>query len=194
MGKEKPLRLRAGRCEHGLTAPNGSGSQKEPMMSEYYVKNLITALPLADASALVDHALRIGNENDMLPLSVAVLDAGGHLLAFKREDGSGIMRGDVAIGKAWGALGMGLSSRTIGDRLAERPSFLGALATVSQGRLIPVPGGVLICNGDGGVVGAVGISGDTSDKDEYCAVEAVKAIEYVPHPEEPAAEWKDLGL
>ena len=67
-------------------------------MSDYYVKNLVTALPLAVADAFADHALRIGNEHDMLPLTVAVLDAGGHLVAFKREDGSGIMRGDVAIG------------------------------------------------------------------------------------------------
>ena len=67
-------------------------------MSDYYVKNLVTALPLADADAFVDYALRIGNEHDMLPLRVAVLDAGGHLVAFKSEDGSGIVRGDVAIG------------------------------------------------------------------------------------------------
>ena len=163
-------------------------------MSEYFVKNLVTALPLADASALVDHALKCGHEYGMLPMTVAVLDAGGHLLAFKREDGSGIMRGDIAIGKAWGALGMGISSRTIGKRLADRPSFLDALAGVSQGRFIPVPGGVLICNDDGVVVGAVGISGDTSDKDEFCAVEAVKAIGLVPHPEEAAADWKDSKL
>ena len=144
-------------------------------MSDYYVKHLTVALPLAAASAVVDHALRIGRENAMLPLTVAVLDAGGNLLAFKREDGSGIMRGDIASGKAWGALGMGLSSRTIRNRLADRPSFQASLAAVSQGRFVPVPGGVLICGADGAVVGAVGISGDASDKDEYAAVEAVKA-------------------
>ncbi len=163
-------------------------------MSDYYVKHLTVALSLAAASAIVDHALRIGRENAMLPLTVAVLDAGGNLLTFKREDGSGIMRGDIASGKAWGALGMGLSSRTIRNRLADRPSFQASLAAVSQGRFVPVPGGVLICGADGAVVGAVGISGDASDKDEYAAVEAVKAAGLTPYPSEPADNWAEAGL
>ena len=163
-------------------------------MSDYYVKHLAVALPLADASAIVDHALRIGREHDMLPLTVAVLDAGGHLLAFKREDGAGIMRGDVATGKAWGALGMGISSRTIRNRLADRPSFQAALAAVSQGRFVPVPGGVLICNADGITIGAVGISGDASDKDEFAAIEAIKAAGLTPYPENAAENWKAAGL
>ena len=104
----------------------------------------------------------------MDPLTVAVLDSGGHLLSFQREDGSGILRSDIAIGKAWGALGMGIPSRTIRDRLKDRPAFQNALAVASQGRFIPVPGGVLACNQEGDVLGAVGISGDTSEKDEYC--------------------------
>jgi len=165
-----------------------------PLMSDYYVKHLVTPLPLEKASDIVDHALRLGSENSLLPLTVAVLDAGGNLQAFKREDGSGIMRGDVAIGKAWGALGMGLSSRTIRDRLANRPSFQAALASTSQGRFIPVPGGVLICNDDGAVIGAVGISGDASDKDEYAAIEAVKAVSLTPYPAEPSDDWQDAGL
>jgi len=163
-------------------------------MSDYYVKHLIVPLSLEDASAVVDHALRIGRETDLLPLTVAVLDAGGNLLAFKREDGSGIMRGDIAIGKAWGALGMGISSRDIRNRLADRPSFQAALATASQGRFVPVPGGVLICNAEGVVVGSVGISGDASDKDEYAAIEAVKAASLAPHPDAPADNWNDAGL
>ncbi len=130
----------------------------------------------------------------MLPLAVAVLDTGGHLLAFKRQDGSGIMRGDVAIGKAWGALGMGISSRTIRNRLSDRPSFQAALASVSQGRFVPVPGGVLICDDNNAVIGAIGISGDASDKDEYAAIEAVKAAGLFPYPEEPSDTWKDAGL
>lgn len=163
-------------------------------MSDYYVKHLNVALPLEAASEIVDRALQIGRENSLLPLAVVVLDAGGHMLAFKREDGSGIMRGDVAVGKAWGALGMGISSRTIRNRLADRPSFQAALASVSQGRFVPVPGGVLICGKDETVIGAVGISGDASDKDEYAAVEAVKAAGLVPYPEEPSDTWNDAGL
>lgn len=163
-------------------------------MADHYVKHLATTLPLADAVAIVDQALRLGNEAGILPLTVAVLDSGGHLVAFKRADGSGILRGDIATGKAYGALGMGISSRTIRDRLADRPAFQAAISAASQGRFIPVPGGVLICRADGTAVGAVGISGDASDKDEYCAVEAVKAAGYTPHPEEPAENWQDAGL
>jgi len=163
-------------------------------MSDYYVKHLNVALSLETASQIVDRALQLGNENKLLPLVVAVLDAGGHLLAFKRQDGAGIMRGDVAIGKAWGALGMGISSRTIRNRLADRPAFQAALASVSQGRFVPVPGGVLICAEDQTVIGAVGISGDASDKDEFAAVEAVKSVGLTPYPEEPSETWQDAGL
>lgn len=162
-------------------------------MSDYYVKHLSTPLPLADASAIVDHALRLGNENGLLPLTVSVLDAGGNLVAFKREDGSGILRGDIATGKAWGALGMGISSRTIRDRLSDRPAFQGALSAASQGRFVPVPGGVLICDGNGTALGAVGISGDASDKDEFCAVEAVKAAGYAPIPRSPPRTGRMRG-
>ena len=163
-------------------------------MSDYYVKHLAVALPLAIASDIVDHALRIGRENKLLPLTVSVLDTGGHLIAFKREDGSGIMRGDIATGKAWGALGMGISSRTIRNRLADRPSFQAALAAASQGRFVPVPGGVLICDENDTVLGAVGISGDASNKDEYVAIEAIKALKLTPYPAEPDEHWQDAGL
>jgi len=163
-------------------------------MSDYYVKHLKVALPLEQASAIVDHALRLGRENDLLPLVVVVLDTGGHLIAMKREDGAGIMRTDIATGKAWGALGMGISSRTIRNRLADRPAFQGALGAASQGRFVPVPGGVLICDKEGIVIGAVGISGDASDKDEFAAVEAVKAVKLTPYPAEPNDSWREAGL
>ena len=163
-------------------------------MSDYYVKNLHTNLPLADASAIVDAALRLGREHGLLPLTVAVLDVGGNLLSFKRDDGCGILRGDIAIGKAWGALGMGISSRTIRDRLSDRPAFQGSLAAASQGRFVPVPGGVLICAADDTVVGAVGISGDVSDKDEFCAITAINEVGFNAHPEMPDEKWQDAGL
>jgi uncharacterized protein GlcG (DUF336 family) len=104
-----------------------------------------------------------------------VLDAGGHPVALKREDRSGIMRVDIATGKAWGGLGMGFGSRELFDRSSKQPMFITALAAVSQGRMVPAPGGVLIRGGDGDVVGAVGISGDTSDNDEVCAVAGIEA-------------------
>jgi uncharacterized protein GlcG (DUF336 family) len=154
----------------------------------------MTTLSLDQAATIVDAALAAGRAENMMPLSVAVLDAGGHLLAFKREDGSGILRPQVAIGKAWGALGMGQSSRTLRDRLSDRPSFIGALSTASDGRFFPVPGGVLIRNGDGHTLGAVGISGDTSDKDEFCAIAGVKAASLQSDPAEPDPAWADSKL
>ena len=163
-------------------------------MAEDYVHRLATPLPLAAAETIIDTALKAGRQAGLLPLTVAVLDAGGHLIALRREDGSGILRPDIAIGKAWGALGMGISSRHIRNRLAERPAFQAALAAASQGRFVPVPGGVLVRDPSGAVIGAVGISGDASDKDEYCAIAGIRAAGLTPHPEEPAENWNKAGL
>ena len=163
-------------------------------MSDYYVHRLQVSMPLALAETIANGAIAAGRDVGLLPLTVAVLDAGGVLVVLKREDGSGVLRGDIAIGKAWGALGMGISSRTIRDRLKERPAFQSALAAASDGRFIPVPGGVLVLNDKDEVIGAVGISGDASDKDEYAAVTAVQRAGYTPHPEQPAANWRDAGL
>ncbi|NDB45150.1 MAG: heme-binding protein, partial [Betaproteobacteria bacterium] len=128
-------------------------------MSEQ-LKPLQTSLSLSLANAIVNECLAIRQRENLLPLSVAVLDAGGQLVAFQREDGCGILRYDIAFGKAWAALGMGMSTRLIRDRLANRPAFQGALAAASDGRFIPVPGGVLILNAQSTVIGAVGVSGD----------------------------------
>ncbi|MEE9551217.1 MAG: heme-binding protein [Candidatus Binatia bacterium] len=151
-------------------------------------------LTLGSASTIIDTALAKGREVELLPLTVVVLDSGGNLLALKREDGSGIMRPQVAIGKAWGSLGMGVSSRTLRDRLADRPTFLNALATVSGGRLVPVPGGVIIRNRSGEILGAVGISGDASDKDEFCAISGVEAAGFQPDPAKPSPNWQKASL
>ena len=132
-------------------------------------------LTLAQASTILDTALKKGREKNFQPLSVAVLDAGGHLVAFKREDKSGLLRFDIAYGKAWGALGMGFGSRTLAERAANTPQFFNMLAAASGGRIVTNPGGVLIRDGNGDVIGAVGISGDTSDKDEACAIAGIAA-------------------
>ena len=135
----------------------------------------MSVLTLAQASTVVDAALKRGRETNSAPLTVAVLDAGGHLVAFKREDKSGILRFDIAFGKAWGALGMGHGSRTLFGRTARSAMFFTALAAASEGRFVPVPGGVLIRDDAGDVIGAVGISGDISDRDEECAVAGITA-------------------
>ena len=97
----------------------------------------MTGLTLDRASTIIDAALRKGREMKFAPLSVAVLDAGGHLIAFKREDRSGIMRFDIAFGKAWGALGMGFGSRELAVRATATPAFVAALSAVSGGRVVP---------------------------------------------------------
>src|SRR3712207_9275696 len=104
----------------------------------------MAGLTLAQASTIVDAALKKGREMNFAPLTVVVLDAGGHPVALKREDRSGIMRVEIATGKAWGALGMGFGSRELFERSTKQPIFITVLAAVSQGRLMPVPGGVII--------------------------------------------------
>ena len=132
-------------------------------------------ITLAQASTIVDGALARGRELDCAPLTVAVTDAGGHLVAFKREDRAGILRFDIAYGKAWGALGMGFGTRELASRAANNPAFLTALAAASGGRVVPSPGGVLILDSTEQVVGAIGISGDTGDRDEECALAGIMA-------------------
>lgn len=152
------------------------------------------SLTLGVAEQIVDQALASGRAARLLPLTVVVLDAGGKLIACKSEDGSGLLRFDIAFGKAWGALGMGISSRLIRDRLGKRPAFQNALAAASDGRFIPVPGGVLIDDADGFTIGAVGISGDTSEKDEYCAVTAIKAAGLISEPADIDPNWQGSSL
>ncbi len=139
-----------------------------------------TRLTLDLANLIAQTALLKGRELNLAPLTVAVLDAGGHLTTFQREDNSGILRFDIAFGKAWGALGMGFGSRELATRAQANPAFIGALATASGGRVIPVPGGVLIKSHDGAVLGAVGVSGDTSDMDEACILAGIQAAGLIP--------------
>jgi uncharacterized protein GlcG (DUF336 family) len=154
----------------------------------------MSELTLDQAARIVDAALAAGRAEGFMPLTVAVLDAGGHLVALKREDGSGILRVEIATGKAWGALGMGISSRAIRDRLINRPHFMAALGSASGGRFIPVPGGVLMRDGERHIVGAVGISGDTSEKDEYAAITGIAAAGLTPDPAAPDEAWRGAAL
>ena len=131
-------------------------------------------LTLEKATIIIDRALAKAREMKIRPLCVAVLDDGGNLKALKRDDGASILRPQIAIGKAWGAIGMGESSRRLGDRLKERPAFLGALSDMSGGKVVPVAGGVLILDGTA-IVGAAGASGGTADEDEACVVAGIQA-------------------
>jgi uncharacterized protein GlcG (DUF336 family) len=147
-----------------------------------------SSLTLAAADNIIDGALATARAENMMPLAVAVLDSGGHLVAYKREDGASILRFEIATGKAYGALGMGQSSRAVGDRLKERLAFQGAIAAASDGRFVPVPGGALILNNSQEAIGAVGISGDNSDADERAALAGIRAAGLVPAPSEPTSD------
>ena len=167
-------------------------------MSEL-LRAVLSSLALDAAARIVDEAIALRRKESILPLAVAVLDGGGNLVCFKREDGCGVLRFDIALGKAWAALGMGMSTRLIRDRLQQRVGFQSALAAASDGRFIPTPGGVLILNPrgtepSGAAIGAVGISGDASDKDEYCAIQAVLAAGFAAEPPAPNPDWRAAGL
>lgn len=140
----------------------------------------MSELTLAHATIIVDSAIAHGRSTNFRPLTIAVLDAGGHLVAFKREDASGILRPQIAFGKAWGVLGMGVGGRELAKRAESHPSFFAALSDASGGRIFPVPGGVLVKNSTGTIIGAVGISGDLPQNDEACAIAGVTAAGLIP--------------
>jgi uncharacterized protein GlcG (DUF336 family) len=144
----------------------------------------MSAVSLDQADIVARVALETARARNAQPLTVVVLDAGGHVVVARREDGSGIARFEIAFGKAWGALGMGISTRGLAARAAKMGTFFNALAAVTDGRMVPVPGGVLIRGGANRIIGAVGISGDTSDVDEACAVAGIEAAGLVADIEE----------
>ncbi len=133
------------------------------------------SVSLAQASTIVDATLKKARELKQMPQTVVVLDSGGHVVCAKREDGSGIIRFEIAVGKAYGALGMGWGARTMMERAAQNPNFLTAIVAASGGHLVPNPGGVLIRDAGNAIIGAVGISGDTGDNDEIIACAGIEA-------------------
>lgn len=135
----------------------------------------MTRISLDQANAIIAAAFAKGMELQLKPLSIAVLDPGGHLIAFARGDGASTMRPQIACGKASGALALGISSRAIATIASERPSFVASLADLSQHGVIPAAGGVIVGDAAGSILGAVGVTGDTSDYDEECAIAGIVA-------------------
>jgi uncharacterized protein GlcG (DUF336 family) len=119
------------------------------------------------------HALEVA----AAPLTVVVLDNAGRLVSLQRQDGSSLLRPDIAIGKAWGAIALGRSSRGLAEMTAARPAFMAAVNVLAQGNILPVPGGVLIRDAQQHILGSVGITGDLSDVDEACAVAGIALAE-----------------
>ncbi|EOD81309.1 GlcG protein [Grimontia indica] len=132
----------------------------------------LTMIKALEITTKVFHAAQ---ERKTQPLTVAILDKGGALISLQRQDGSSMMRPEIAIAKAWGALALGCSSRKIADDAQTRPCFISSVATLAQGNLVPVPGGVLIRDASSELLGAVGVSGDISDTDEAVAIAGIVA-------------------
>jgi uncharacterized protein GlcG (DUF336 family) len=132
-------------------------------------------MKLEIAQQILAGALAAARKQNLQPLAVAVLDARGALKVLTAEDGTSLKRSEIAIGKAHGALAMGLGSRTLFTRSQQQPQFIAAVTHAVGGLLIPVPGGVLVNDNSGTLLGAVGISGDTSDNDETAAIAGIKA-------------------
>ncbi|TAL63153.1 MAG: heme-binding protein [Legionella sp.] len=139
-------------------------------------------LTLEKANAIIEAGFVESMHLSLQPMSIAILDAGGHLIAFQRQDGAAILRFDIAFAKAYGALGMGIGSRGLALKANEIPDLIEGAMFASKGRLIPAPGGVLIVNMDNEIIGAAGASGDTSDNDEHSVITGILSVGLIPKP------------
>lgn len=135
----------------------------------------MTSITLDQANIITAAAFAKGKELGLKPLSIAVLDGGGHLVAFQRQDGASTLRPQIACGKAGGALALGVSSRKVGEMATDRPVFVASLGPLSPHGVIPAAGGVIVVDEQGLPIGAVGVTGDTSDNDEICALAGIVA-------------------
>jgi uncharacterized protein GlcG (DUF336 family) len=144
---------------------------------------LRVSIGLETAKSITAGVRAAAKEYGLRPLTVVVLDAGGHVISAEREDGSSNNRFEIAFGKAYGALALGMGSRSLMARAEQQPYFVSSAAAAIGGKLIPVPGGVLVKDGAGAVVGCVGVSGDTSDNDELAAISGIKAASLTPQPD-----------
>ncbi len=140
----------------------------------------MSTLTLSQANALLSAALQAARRAGHRPMSVVVVDEAGHLKAMQREDGASMFRADIALGKAWAAVGMGANSRVLAERAQGNPNFFQALAATGQGRFIPQTGALLIRDPQGQLLGAVGASGGTGDEDEAICQAGIEAVGLSP--------------
>ncbi len=136
-------------------------------------------LSLEKANIIINTATQKARQLNMAPITIVVLDEAGHMKAMQREDGATMIRQQIATAKAWGAVSMGISSRSLASVAEKRPDFMNALIGITDGKIMPVPGGVLIRDTKNNVLGAVGISGDVSDQDERCAIAGIEAVGFI---------------
>jgi uncharacterized protein GlcG (DUF336 family) len=139
----------------------------------------MSTISLSRANRIISKAFAHASEQGFKPLAVVVLDSGGNMKAFQSQDGASNNRFEVARGKAKGSLAVGMGSRWLNAQAESRPHFLAGLASVVEGGIVPVPGGVIARDKQGRIVAAVGISGDTSDADEESAVAGIQAVNLI---------------
>lgn len=140
---------------------------------------ILAELTLKQANKLINEVLKTARQKQMPPIAVAVLDSGAYLKAFQREDGVSFLRVQIAQAKAWGALAMGINSSNIADRYQQNEQqrgFINALNAMTDGRLVPLPGGILVKDSEGLILGAVGAAGGDSNDDEACAIAGIEAM------------------
>ena len=140
-------------------------------------------LTLQQANNLIEEVIHTARKKEMPPIAVAVIDSGGHLKAFQRQDGVSFLRVQISQAKAWGALGMGSNSDTFADRYNQddlQRGFINAVNAMTGGQLIPLPGGVLVRNTEGEIIAAVGAAGGASNDDEECVIAGIAAIGFQP--------------
>jgi len=137
-------------------------------------------LDLSTATKILEAALGYATEQGFKPMAVGVIDARGALKCFTAQDGTSLKRGEIALAKANGAVALGMGSRALMKRAEQQAYFITAATAAVGGSLVPVPGGVLIKDSAGMLLGAVGISGDTSDNDEAAAIAGIKAAGLIP--------------
>ena len=141
---------------------------------------MLNRISLDQANRIIEGAFAKGRELGLKPLTIAVLDPGGHLIALARSDSSSTLRPQIAMGKAGGALALGVSSRTVGTMAVDRPTFVASLGPIAPHGVIPAAGGVIVIDGQGAPLGAVGVTGDTSDNDELCALAGLAGAGLTP--------------
>jgi len=132
-------------------------------------------LTLAQAKTIIEHTLAAQAKHNFKPMAVVVLGSAGTIKASESQDGTSLLRPKIAHGKAYGAISMGVGSRVLFERAKQEPFFVQSVNALCDGALVPVPGGVLIRDKDGNVMGAVGVTGDLSENDETCAVAGIEA-------------------
>ncbi|MEM6680912.1 MAG: heme-binding protein [Pseudomonadota bacterium] len=137
-------------------------------------------LTSSDTDTIIEHAFAHGAAQKLAPLCVVVLDAGGHMLGMRRDHRASVGRPAIALGKASGCLSLGVGGRTLAKMAADRPRFVDSLTAALPNGCIPVPGGVLIRDDRGSILGAVGVTGDLSEQDEACAIAGIKAAGLMP--------------